>query len=238
MIISHSKRFVMLAPWKSASQTCHATLEGVNESSYERSFHYNTRLGKVVHQHIVLSDFMALPEASLGYLLASFVRNPYDRAFSGFLQLQRDLEHQPRQQFHPDWVNTLVREQISQNMSRLIAAGFDFDEWIALLPEAEIFSAGRNTNMPLHPANYWTHLGDEQIVDFIGTVENFENDFASFCRTIGLEFQGIKSKNVSPDKAVDGIRYSKYVSKMSRRTLDRINDLFDRDFELFGYDKL
>ena len=127
LIISHTHRFILLAPWKCASSTCHATLERFNESPYSRFFHFNPHLNRVVHQHLTLSHLGALPEGKLGYKTAAFVRNPYDRAYSGFIQLQRDFQDQPRSDFEHPWVGNLVRAQIAANMERVIAAGFDFD---------------------------------------------------------------------------------------------------------------
>jgi hypothetical protein len=223
----------MLAPWKTASQTLRASLAEYNQSPYDPFFHFNPLLGRTVHQHVTLGDLQSMPEGQLGYRICAFVRNPYDRAYSGFLQLQRDFRDQPRSNFEPAWVGDLVRAQIGENMSRIIAAGFDFDKWISILPEYEVFDSGRNTNMPLHPAHYWTHA-EGRTADFVGRVETFEADFAAFCKLIGIETPPIELRNVS-DGTFAEIGESRYAGKMSRRSLDRINTLFARDFELFGY---
>ena len=133
MIISHKKEFVMLAPWKTASQTMHARLREYNESRYPRFFYFNRYLNRVVHQHITRAEFDCLPEAKLGYLTAAFVRNPYDRAYSGFRQLQEDIQEQPCRSFPEQWIRDLVRKQLAENYSQLRDAGFQFDAWVALL---------------------------------------------------------------------------------------------------------
>lgn len=235
MIVSHSKRFVLMSPWKTASSTCHRSLEEYNESPYSRFFHFNSVLNRVVHQHLTLSDFLALPEGDLGYEIAAFVRNPYDRAYSGFIQLQRDFQDQPKIAVEPSWITTLIRAQISENMSRIIAAGYDFDAWIQSLPDYEVFEAGRNTNMVLHPCHYWTHVNARQIVGFVGKVENFEEDFQRFCHHVDIEPPVIQLANVSEPSKNEAFGGSKYAGNMSRKSLDRINDLFSEDFELFQY---
>lgn len=237
MIISHSKCFVLFSPWKTASTTLHASLERYNDNPYERFFHFNRRLGRVVHQHLTLGDFLALPEANLGYRTAAFVRNPYDRAYSGFIQIQRDFETQPRVHTSPEWISDLIKLQVSENMARVIAAGFDFDEWMSRLPEYEIYDCGRNTNMPLHPAHYWTHAEDFT-VDFIGKVENFSSDYLGLCKFFNIEPPKIKTKNASENRQISRRSYSRYAGRMSRRSLDRINELYSRDFDLFGYETL
>lgn len=227
----------MLAPWKTASQTCHASLKRYNESPYDRYFHFNPSLGRVVHQHLTLSDLMALPEGRLGYKKAAFVRNPYDRAYSGFIQIQRDFQIQPKIPIEPNWIRDLIKAQISENISKVIAAGFDFDTWITLLSEYEIYQPGRNTNLPFHPAHYWTHHNN-YVVDFIGKVEKFDEEFFRFCELMELDVPKIQKANISEEISPPQSQYSRYAHRMSRRSLDRINELFARDFELFEYQTL
>lgn len=238
MIISHSRKFILLSPWKTASQTLHASLHGYNDSPYERSFYFNETLGRVVNQHKTLADVMALPEGIIGYKIAAFVRNPYDRAYSGFLQIQRDFQCQPREAFEPSWVGDLVKAQISENMTRIIKAAFDFDTWIALLPEYEIFDSGRNTNMPLHPAHYWTHVAGRPKADFVGKVESFNEDFSAFCEFVRIEMPLIQIRNATEGEGGAKIGSSKYAGRMSRKSRDKINELFAKDFDIFNYVKL
>src|SRR5438309_1462874 len=111
MIISPSRKFAVLAAWKTASQTIHHRLSAYNESPYSAFFYFNPYLNRVVHQHITCSDFLCLPESKMSYYMASFVRNPYDRTYSGFLQLQRDIEIQPHATFPAPWIRDLVMDQ-------------------------------------------------------------------------------------------------------------------------------
>jgi hypothetical protein len=84
MIVSHTKKFIMFLPWKTASQTLSHRLHNLDESPYSKFFAFNIFLNRVVHQHLTCSDYCSLPESKLGYFLASFVRNPYDRIYSAF----------------------------------------------------------------------------------------------------------------------------------------------------------
>ncbi len=66
----------------------------------------------------------------------------------------------------------------------------------------------------------------------------FGEEFERFCAFIGIETPPIMLRNTS-DRAQHRPRgYSRYAGRMSRKALDRINDLFARDFELFGYELL
>lgn len=237
MIISHKHKFILFSPWKTASSTSHDRLISYNESEYDRFFYFNQHLNRVVHQHITISEFKSLPESQLDYFKASFVRNPYDRAYSGFIQLQRDIASQPLAPYPHEWVKELVKSQLAENSERLIKAEYDFNKWIKIIPDFEIYDVGRNTNMPLHPATYWTHHNGEQYVDFIGKVETFEDDFKLFCTTVGLENVSNSNQNVTDSRLLGQSSY-RYVSKMSNESIDRINQIFSIDFELLKYEKV
>ena len=237
MIISHTHRFVLLSPWKAASSTCHERLLPYNESPYSRFFYLNKSLNRVVHQHITFAEFLSLPEGKLGYTVGAFARNPYDRAYSGFVQIQRDIAFQPQAAFPEQWIKDLVMAQLERNSRRLAQCEYDFNRWILSVPEYEILDVGCNTNMPLHPAHYWTYAAGMQ-VDFIGKVERFEADFAAFCASVGITPPAEVNANVTANAASStrSLHPCKYVSRMSPAAIARINDLFKEDFELFGYE--
>lgn len=239
MIISHLKRFVIFAPWKTASQTLRLRLARYEESTYSPFFEFNPFLNRVVHQHLTCADYLALPEARLGYFKASFVRNPYDRAYSGFIQLQRDIAEQRTMTFPAGWIRDLVMAQLDEILAALTRAGFDFDTWWAAVPEYLIFEPGRSTNFLLHPAHYWTHVNKAPYVEFVGKVEQFEQDFTLLCRRLEIEDAATGNINVSsPPDAEAAKGPIRYASRMSRASISKINSLFREDFDLFGYDRL
>jgi len=238
MIISRQRRFVVFQPWKTASQTLALRLRNFDESPYSASFGFNEHLNRVVHHHLTCADFAALPESRLGYFLASFVRNPYDRVYAGFRQLSVDMREQPALAFAEPWVRDLVLRQLDENQVQLEAANYDFDAWVALLREAQIYEAGRNTSFPLHPAHYWTHLAGRQYVSFIGRVEQFEGDFTRLTELLGLGDLGRANANVVELAGPTGASCSRYADRMHKRSIDKITALFDADFERFGYDRI
>ncbi len=239
MILSHQHRFALLSPWKTASSTTHVRLGHYNESPYSRFYHYNPYLQRIVHQHITFSEFAMLPEGRQGYFSAAFVRNPYDRVYSGFLQLQRDFQQQPFAQFPNDWVKALVMRQLADNFAQLAAGEFEFNKWFGLIEEYQIHEIGRNTSLPLHPAHYWTGINGEKKVEFVGKVERFEHDFDEFCHLVGIQPPKDRAiANVS-DGAPDpeSPACPKYIGRMSPASISKINTLFRDDFELFEYQR-
>ena len=194
----------------------------------------------MVHHHITFADFACLPESGLGYLTAAFVRNPYDRVYSGFRQLRKDIETQPGLPYPEPWVRDLVMKQLSENFSQLCQAQFDFDRWLELVGDDQIYEAGRNTNFPLHPAHYWTHLAGRQRVDFIGKVENFESDFETFLSVVRIGPLDRTNANVVDleGNAPANPHGYRYVDRMDSRSVAKVNRLFAADFDLFGYERI
>jgi hypothetical protein len=237
MIISHQKKFVLFAPWKSASSTMHLRLTAVNESPYDRFYYFNPYLNRVVHQHMTCSEFCSLPESDLGYFTASFIRNPYDRVYSGFRQTLTQIQRQPTAIFAESWIRDLVTRQLTDNFAHLCQAGFEFNKWVELIKEYQIYEVGNNTSFPLHPAHYWTHVNGEKFVDFIGRVETFERDFDAFCAHVGLDNINRISANVVVEPSAQQNSASKYADRMDRKSKDKINSLFKTDFDLFGYER-
>jgi ribosomal protein S17E len=226
----------MLLPWKSASSTVNARLEPFNESPYEGFYDYNPYLQRVVHQHLCYSDFKCLPESALGYQVGAFVRNPYDRVYSGFVQLQRDIQTQPNQSFAQPWVKNMVMRQLSENYAQLAASDFEFNKWVDLISEHQVYEIGKNSSFPLHPAHYWTGLQGNKAIDFVGKVENFEADFDLFCSKVGISVIDRVNANVSTSVSViDKVVRPRYLDRMTSATLSKINSLFSEDFDLFGY---
>jgi hypothetical protein len=69
-------------------------------------------------------------------------------------------------------------------------------------------------------------------------VETYDADFEALCALRRLKGLERINANVAGDlNAVDCYGY-RYSARMSRRSIDKINRLFDADFDLFGYDRL
>ncbi len=131
-------------------------------------------------------------------------------------------------------------KQLAENFAQLCAAQFDFNKWLDIICDEQIYEIGRNTNFPLHPAHYWTHIATKQAVDFIGHVENFEADFQELLSYIGVEM--VQTINTNVVELEGNARYNffgyRYTDRMSVRSIQKINRLFEQDFDLFNYERL
>ncbi len=230
----------MFRAWKAASSTLALRLRIYNQSPYSHFFYFNKFLNRVTHGHITCAEFTHLPESNLGYFTASFVRNPYDRVYSGFRQLIKDINEQPFLDYPELWIRDRVKKQLAENFEQLVQASFEFNRWFDLIREEQVYHVGVNTNFPLHPSHYWTHNAGRQFVDFIGKVENFEEHFNRFLRLMNIDNLEVVNANVveleSKDKQEPfGYRYT---NRMSKKTIEKINRIFCLDFELFNYEPI
>jgi len=236
MIVIPERRLVLLLPWKCASQTLRSRLAALDARPYPTFFHVNSALGRLAHQHLTLSDFAMLPEAQRGYRIAVFVRNPYDRVHSGFLQLRRDVIWQRHAAFPDEAVKSAVLRQLDGVAAALGAARGSASRWFSGLADDVVLTGGFNSSIPLHPCHYWTHRDGRLAVDFIGRVETFEADFRRLRETYDLPDLPTDSINVSkiPDADLprDGYRH---IRKFDAAALARIERLFADDFTRFGY---
>lgn len=238
MILSRKGSFVILAPWKTATQTIRARLHQVNESPYSPFFHFNLHLGKVSHQHLTLSEFLRLPEAKYVSCRAVFVRNPYDRVVSGFGQIQRDIVRHPHCVFPSSGVRDEVIASLAKAELRLADAGGDLNRWVENLEDYEVLDEKKSMVLPMHPCSYWTHIDGNKRIDYLGKVESFEQDFATLVRVLALDAERIPAISANIGSQGYDLQGYRHANKLGRRARDRINELFKDDFELFGYEKL
>ena len=177
-----------------------------------------------------------LPEAAMGYKIAVFIRNPYDRVYSGFQQIIRDFINQPKMHFTQPWIHELINQQLADNFLEVCTSEYNVNLWFLRLPVYKIFEIGRDSSLYLHPNYYWTHKLGKQSVDFVGRVENFEEDFKILCEKYGFEPSSNESVNQSTEfnnkQNEFGYRYIKYLDP---KVILRINEIFKADFDYFSY---
>ena len=227
----------ILLPWKCASQTVRTRLLPYAQEPYKQLFYFNPVLQKLRNQHHTYADYLLLPQSKQGHQVATFVRNPYDRVVSGFMQLCRDATVIPQLPFEDPAMKFFVLDQVAQNTQDIIRAGYNLNVWFLNLSPYKMLDTSSVTFL-LQPAHAWTHVGDQKI-DFIGKVENFEVDFEILKSRYGIGSTSLESVNQSDLKAtaMSAAPY-RYAKRLHSKTIARINDIFSRDFELFGYDKL
>jgi len=219
LIISENPKFICFQPWKCGSSTLHLRLKNFDSNRYPQAGYFNEVLGKISHKHIGLKDFSCLPESRSDYIRFTFVRNPYDRLYSGFLQRRHRLTTNPPKHVLPEKIN----EELS-----FIERGFgDFLEY---------YLATKGTAIQL--CNH-VYLNDKPAVDFVGFLETFEASFSQICDSIGIHNAddgnaNVRFSEIEQSKSSSTAQY-RYIDKFDRRSIDAVNEVFMNDFGNLGY---
>ena len=211
----------MFLPWKCGSTTCEKRFNKYNESPYSSERYLSEILNKYSTKHIRLSDFKKLPESNLDYYKISWVRNPYDRLYSGFLQRHYKV--------------VIWKDQLDAPEAKYVQEGWG--SWLEnyVLPKF----LGDNPVFGGYGFQY-THLSDKQYVDFIGRVETMNLDTEKICEHLGLNVDlnktgNIKTKFEEVDPFDMKISDYKYIDKYTDEQIKIVNKIFAKDFELFKY---
>jgi len=146
------------------------------------------------------------------YFTFTFVRNPYSRLLSAY----RFLKNGGFSETDRTWA--------IQNLSEYSS----FDDFIKLwIDEESIWSL--NHFKPQYSFVCDVSLTPE--VDFIGKVESIEEDFEKVCSILNIPNKlEIRNKGKT-----DNTNWEHFYSDYS---IDKITDIYSRDFELFQYEKL
>lgn len=131
------------------------------------------------------------------YFKFAFVRNPWGRLVSEF-----SYRMQKRQD--------IIKSYGLNNQS-------SFEDYICAI---------RDRNKIIQQKDYVTDIEGNIIVDFIGRLENIEDDFKKICKIIGVSCKLEKTnKSVHKD-------YKQYYDSMSKKLVEK---LYKEDIELFNY---
>lgn len=147
---------------------------------------------------LVQSRPKKLPENYTDFFKFTFVRNPWDRVLSCY--------------FHK--VVTKKASDFEECFDK------DFDYFVDFIDRLDV--ATTNSHIKLQ-----TRLIPVQQLDFIGKLENFENDLKHVCNVIGIKCREIPHKHKT-----EHAHYSTYYTPRTRQI---IAEKYREDIEAFGF---
>ena len=217
MLVSDRKRFIFLHNPKAAGSSIRSALARYDDRDNFYWHHEdNIKLSRVVDKaHITLDDFSVYPDAPLldDYFVFGFVRNPYARVYSAFLERNSQLGINGEIDF-----NQFVRDELNE-----INIRFDW-KFVHFCPQFHFF-----------------YRGGKCRADFIGRLESLGRDFprvinlANLDPDVDLPYLNRRTTDGSHGKGLTDV--SEYLEKYDPTALAVVNRLYDRDFVYFGYDK-
>lgn len=217
MIISDEKKFIFFHIPKCAGTSIRSVLKAYDSTdSYYWGSRYLEKLNRLVDMaHITyeIATKILKHETLEKYFKFCFVREPYDRLYSAF------LEHKAH---NPD--KHILEENFNLYMQKN-------------LNEENIHNNIRYVHFT--PMYYYTHYKQNRAVDFIGTIENLKQDFQAISKRINLKNIKLEHKNVKGDNKIHTENWTyKYLDKFEAKTINLINKLYAKDFEYFNYKML
>lgn len=154
------------------------------------------------------------------YFKFTFVRHPYDRLYSGYLQDWFAAANYPKWTAAKQPIFDLIGDDFNRYFGDYVMASDIRGDWkwICFCPMEE-----------------FTHHRGKSIIDFVGRSESFAHDLKALSERLGISIEKASDENVRPSSPVGN---RKYLAKYSRATIENVNRIYARDFELFGYEML
>lgn len=234
MIVSDDKKFIMFCPPKVGSSTLTSRLQ---EYDSRDNFFYQPRWNEELFKieelkHITYLEFLNYKDSELlkNYFKFCFVRNPYDRVYSGFLMRchhVKNVKH-PRLDENKEYLNKL-NHYLQKNE-------YSFNKSLKLLIDIE--------DMGFIPLNRYTHFNSKLAIDYIGYNEKFEEDFKEVCTLLNISNTPLTNRIIRTDPKPSSNPHEmnmsdyKYLEYYQRSTIEFVNDYYNEDFEYFGYKKM
>jgi len=219
MYVSHKKKIIFLAVPKTASASIRSSLiklAGPNEKSVLNNLqHYDDHVCPDILIEALRKDVNFLGWKK--YFKFVFVRNPWDREVSLYNYRIKTIE--------------VFKKMGYKKLTPMQKSFFDFNKkFVKNHPtfESAIQSYVGKENIFHSPMHKWTHDKNlNQVVDFIGKLENINQDFHNICFLNGLPQKRLKKTNQT--------KHDHYSSYYTDETREIVENLYKKDIELFDY---
>lgn len=212
MPISTSKMFIYFVIPKCGSSTVRNLIKAHTDIKCLPDF---------FSEHFTIDRFLESKYAAFikTYFNFTFVRNPYDKVYSGFMQDIYATENYPRWTEAKKDIFDKIGDDFNQYMQKYVASSDILGDWRWMC-----FT-------PMHAFSH--HKGQYQL-DWYGRAENLENDILYLSNKLDLGVRDIENRNVRTPISND----LKYLDKYERKTIELVNRMYRFDFEFFGYEML
>ena len=219
MIVSDSKRFIFVHIPKCAGNTVRLWLRPYDTRG---DFFWGLYAPFTNPQHAVDLAHVTLPmlrqilgeETFNGYFKFAVIRNPYDRAFSSFLEA---LKFFPAYQ-HQGGFKRFLQEQLAQA---------DFEQ---LRP------GGRKLVHFTPQHRYIFDEADQAVVSRICRLDHLEGDLRGVAAELDLSFPERLENQAVKVEPTAGVY--KYMQRYDDESIAVVNQVYRRDFELLGFEVL
>ena len=169
-----------------------------------------TLYGNLAGGHITLNQYVNIfkPKELMDYFKFTIVRNPWDRIVSAYHFLEAGG-------FGPEdkqWFDKELRQFK------------DFNDFVLNWVNHENIQKWHHFRPQYH---YMLEDNNKVELDFLGFVENIDNDFQYITQRLGVTSKITKSNNS---------KHKSYIEYYNNQTKDIIADIYEKDIDMLGYD--
>ncbi len=161
------------------------------------------------------------------YFKFGFVRNPYKRILSCYkdkILTTEFVENDKGEQIPKnDWLKYKMGTYPTFNFNMSFD---DFIEFLATEHGSDLIGERHWLSQYVQMTDYKNRL----LLDYVGKLENLEEDWKTVCERVGIEHKPLTQHNSTDEKIkkVDSIKYSK-------KSIEIIKERYKMDFQLFNY---
>jgi hypothetical protein len=176
------------------------------------------------HVTYEIGELVVPPEVMDGYFKFVFVRGPYDRLFSAWNDLTRSHSTMLQRFRHTELkdFNVFVKTRLREDV---FVDGEINEAW---LDQDTIY-------IHFYPQFLFACKDGEIRADFIGRLESFTADFENLAVRLGLGDVPMVTRHVKYRGNLKTA--SRYLDRYDQESIEIVNELYGRDFELFGYER-
>jgi hypothetical protein len=213
MRISHEYNFLSISIQKTGTKTIRDTLDQIDNVILS-----NVDPKSPYYQHVTAQrlkeEFDDKGWVWDDYFKFTFVRNPWAREVSMYSYKQK-MAH--------EWKHGLAK--FSKKIPTDLIQGKNCNEFIKKHPTL------KDAIMKTHITSQYDFIYDKngkQLIDFIGKLENLQEDFNTICDKIGIPKQKLPHRNKTKHK-----HYTEYYDDETRSI---VAEKYAKDIEYFGYE--
>jgi chondroitin 4-sulfotransferase 11 len=209
MRISHKHKFVFIAISKTASVTIRTLLNQYSDIRYGNFSNKNPHItARDVKKELFVNDTKKFNS----YFKFAFVRNPWERMVSWYEFMCKQVHKIESEKYN----NVATNYAPYKKMCLL-----GFDGYIRFQHEK------KNSGF-FGYERYYSDKNGNNLLDFIGKLENLQEDFNTICDKIGIPRKQLPHKNKTKHK-----HYTEYYDEETKHI---VAERYAKDIEYFGYE--
>ena len=210
MIISHRKKFIFIHNYKVAGTSISNALMPHAKNTK------SVRLNKLIDKYTSYKSYKYYKGRNT-HITALELKTLIGRKFDGYYKFGFVRNPYTWQISH----YTFGRKNPKHPTHRLFCSFKNFDEYMIW----------RVNNVHKLQKDFFYDQNGNNLMDYIGKLENINRDIQHVQRAIGLKLELKKLNVTNSDKLI-------VEELISTQSIDLINELYDEDFKTFGYHKI